>query len=378
MRVIVIMAGGSGERFWPLSRRQNPKQFLALASEKTMVAETVERAQGIPGVQQVYIVAGPHLVPQMREMLPFLPAENFLTEPIPRNTAPCLAFAAAVIGRRHGNDTVMGVLSADSLIRDRETFDRNADLAFEHAEANDVLVTMGIRPRHPDTGFGYLEIGPALAKDSRGSVHRVETFREKPDLETARHYVETGNFLWNSGMFFWKISNFLSAFEKASPEFATGAARIAEAHGTPNEEQLVRTVFEEWPSISIDFALMEKAHNVSALAGTFDWDDVGTWSALNRTNPLDAGGNVTVGKTLPLDTRNCILFNRTTGERMKDEGSEAGKKGATNQPILATLGVEGLVIVATDDAILVCPADRVQDIKSVLKELREKEMNEYL
>jgi mannose-1-phosphate guanylyltransferase len=284
----------------------------------------------------------------------------------------------------------MGVLSADSLIRDRGTFERNADLAFEYAENNQALVTLGIRPRHPDTGFGYLEIGPAVAKDRRGAVHRVESFREKPDADTARHYVEMGHFLWNSGMFFWKVSMFLEALEKAAPAFASGVREIGDAYGTTRYDAVVRQVFEQWPSISVDFALMEQAENVCAVAGGFDWDDVGTWKALARTSPLDESGNVCVGKTVALDTRNCVLFNRAGREAADAAGAGSsspsdGCVGASSRqadagrnPLLVTLGVEDLVVVTTDDAVLVCHSDRAQDVKQLLKTLREKGHAEYL
>jgi mannose-1-phosphate guanylyltransferase len=378
MRIIVVMAGGSGERFWPLSRRLRPKQFLALTDHKPMLVETVERAQGLVAVDRIYVVAGPHLVARIREMLPALPAENLLTEPVAKNTAACLAFAAAVVARRHGEDAVMAVLSADSLIRDRENFLRNAELAFDYAERNHVLVTLGIRPRHPDTGFGYLEIGASLMKDARGAVHRVESFREKPDAATARHYLESGRFLWNSGMFFWKVSVLLREFEKQAAEFARGAREIAEAWGTDRADETVRRVFDAWPSISIDYAVMEKADDVCAVAAVFDWDDVGTWTALARTNPLDASHSVRVGNVVALDTRNCILFNRQAEPSPGPAATPKGEKVAAAQPVLVTLGVENLVVVATDDAILVCHADRVQDIRQVLKTLKDEGRNEYL
>lgn len=365
-RAIVVMAGGSGERFWPMSRKTRPKQLLALTSDKPMLTETVERAQGLAKTDAIYVVAGPHLMPGIRALLPYLPARNFITEPMAKSTAPCLALAACVIERQMGDDTTIGVLSADSLIRDKETFLHNADLALEYAEKNDALVTLGIRPRHPDTGFGYLETGAQSAKDSRGSVHRVESFREKPDGDTARHYMESGQFLWNSGMFFWRISTFQKALTAAAPQLAAGSRRICDAYGTANYDAVVTEVFEQWPSVSIDYALMERAENVFSVVGSFDWDDVGTWSALTRTNPLDESGNARIGHVLPIDTRNSVLFCQSAA---KYQGKD---------PILVTLGVEDLVVVVTDDAVLVCRNDRVQDIKQALKIMRERGEQGYL
>lgn len=367
MRAIVIMAGGSGKRFWPLSRETRPKQLLALAGERTMVAETVERAATLVGRDQVYIVAGPHLREGLQAAVD-LPAENFLTEPEGRNTAPCLAFAAAVIAARHGAETVMGVLAADSLIRDVETFDRNADLAFEYAERHDALMTLGIRPDHPNTGFGYLEVGPAVHEDERGTVHRVESFREKPDEATAREYVDAGNYLWNSGMFYWKIATFMEGLSENAPALAEGALRIRKAVGEDDFDAVVREVFDGWEKISIDYALMEKADNVYAVAGEFDWDDVGTWEALARTFPTDNEGNLVVGDAVTMDTRDCIVHCKPT---------QALPEGHT-QPLVATLGVEDLVIVQCQGAVLVCARDRVQDIKELLGRIEEAGHGEHL
>ncbi|MBN1868662.1 NTP transferase domain-containing protein [Candidatus Sumerlaeota bacterium] len=368
MRVVVIMAGGSGERFWPLSRKGRPKQLLALATDKPMLAEVAERACDLVGASNLFIVAGPHLEEAIREVLPLLPSDNLVIEPMGKNTAPCLALAAVVIAKRYGPDTVMGVLSADSLIGDLETFDRNVDLAFETAEREDVLVTLGIRPTHPDTGFGYLEIGPAVSPegDPRGTAHRVESFREKPDEETARRYVESGQYLWNSGMFFWRIATLLKGLEQHAPAIASGAARIAESIGTDEYRTILREVFENWEKISIDYALMEKARNVRAVAGEFGWDDVGTWTALARTRPVDADGNLEIGRCLALDTADTILYNKT------------GATSDEEPPLLVSLGVQDLVVVHAGSAVLVCHRDRAQDIKQVLAALREKGYEQHL
>ena len=368
MRVVVIMAGGSGERFWPLSRQDRPKQLLALTSDRPMLAEVTDRAASLVGASNVFVVAGPHLEEPIRRALESLPHDNLLIEPMGKNTAPCLAFSAAVIGKRFGPETVMGVLSADSLIRGTETFDRNVDLAFECAEREDVLVTLGIRPSHPDTGFGYLEIGPAITppEDKRGTAHRVKSFREKPDEETACRYVESGDYLWNSGMFFWEISVLQDGLARHASEIARGAQEIADAIGTPNYDTVARRVFENWPKISIDYALMEKADNVRAVAGEFDWDDLGTWTALARAYALDSDGNLALGKCVALDTSDAILYNRSEGAL------------GNNSPLLVSIGVKDLVVVHTGSTVLVCHRDRVQDIKLALAALREKGYNEYL
>ena len=373
MRVVVIMAGGSGERFWPLSRRGRPKQLLPLTEDRSMLAGTAARAEAIVGAENVYVVAGPALTPGIRADLENLPRENLLTEPEGKNTAPCLAFAAAVIAERHGPETSMGVFTADHLIRDSKAFGQNVDLAFECAEQRGRLTTIGIRPTHPNTGFGYLETGSTLLEDERGVSHRVESFREKPDAETARRYVESGRFLWNSGMFFWRIDTLMAAFEEHAPELATGAREIAAAVGGPDSENVTRNIFARWPSVSIDYAVMEKANNVAAVASRFEWDDVGTWSALSRIHPLDKDGNLLVGQCATLDTKNCVIYSRP----LDSAGDDQPASGAP-ETLVAALGVEDLVIVASGSAVLVCRRDREQGIKQMLEALREQGLDHYL
>lgn len=362
------MAGGSGERFWPLSRRLRPKQLLPITSDIPMLAEAVERGWKIPKVEQVYVVAGAQLRAGIQLALPGFPPANLLVEPLGKNTAPCLAFAAAVLGARHGWDTSMAVFTADSLIRDIDAFARNADLAFEMAEQQDVLMTFGAKPREANTGFGYLEAGEAEKSDARGVVRRVDAFREKPDLETAREYATSGHHFWNTGMFVWKCAALRTAMEAFAPELAAGAEKIAQAYGTDSYASELESVFAEWPKISIDYAVMEKATNVYLVEAEFDWDDVGTWNALARTRPLDAAGNLQLGRSVMLDTRNTVLYNADWLPGHPD----------APMPLIATLGVENLVVAAAEGTVLICHRDRVQDIKLILQQLRDENKTEYL
>lgn len=374
MRFAVIMAGGSGERFWPLSRRTRPKQILPLTGEKTMLAQTVERADAVVGLENVYIVAGSMLTPRIRAGLEGIPERNFLTEPEGRNTAPCLAFAAAVLAARYGDEASMCVLTADHLIRNVEVFSQNADLAFECAEKNDMLMTVGIQPTHANTGFGYLEMGASLQEDERGGARRVLSFREKPDEATARQYVESGDFLWNSGMFFWRIGTLIEAFRLHCPEIHEGIGKIRDATDTERFQEVLEATFKTWPSESIDYAVMEKAGNVGAVASRFDWDDVGTWTALGRIHPLDAENNLLVGDCVAVDSRNCIVHNQP----LDSLGPDSREKNRSEKPLIAMLGVEDLIVVASDGAFLVCHRDREQDIKKLLKTLRERGHEERL
>lgn len=360
MRVVVIMCGGSGTRFWPASRKKRPKQLLRLATDRPMLRDSADRASELVGPENVYLVAGPHLTESLRRTVDYLPPENCIVEPEPRNTAPCLALAAATIARRHGPKTSMGVMTADHLITHLDAFAANVDLAFEHAEQNDVLMTMGIRPTGPETGFGYLEVGPALREDARGSVHQVRAFREKPDEATARAYVDSGDYLWNSGMFFWRIETLLAAFEKTCPELGAAARRIVEAPESGFQEA-VRRAFMEMPVDSIDYAVMERADNVCAVPSNFGWDDLGSWTALHAVHQADADGNIVLGRAVTLDARDCIVYN-----------TESACSGAGPTPLVAVLGAENLVVVNTGDAVLVCPRERAQDVKKVLEVLRER------
>lgn len=365
MRVVVIMAGGSGTRFWPASRRKNPKQFLPLCSDKPMLIDTVERGQSIPGVEKTYIVAGSDMLPTIEKLTENRPDVEIIAEPAARNTAPCLALAASVIATRHGDDTVMAVLSADHLILDTETFAKNADLAMEHAAEEDALITLGASPTHPDTGFGYLEFGETLVSDGRGRLSHVTAFKEKPDLETAQQYLEKGNYYWNTGMFFWKCATLLAAFEQHSPEISQGIEQIHLALETKQPLETLKGVFEDMPKISIDYAVMEKAHNVHAVAGEFDWDDLGTWDALARTGNLDQDGNLVRGEAVFMDAKGNIVYSVPANRDQKP-------------PLVAALGVENLVIAVTPDGVLVCPRSRVQEVKEILGKIQEKGREDVL
>ncbi len=321
-----------------------------------MVANTVDRAARCVGVENVYIVAGPELTPKLQAALPELPDANFIIEPRGRNTAPCLALAAAVLHSRFGPDTSMGVMTADHLIPDLDAFAQNADLAFEKAEQDKSLVTIGIRPTFPSTGLGYLELGDQTANDDRGEVFRVKRFKEKPDLETAKQFLEAGNYLWNSGMFFWRVDTLIDAFHQYAPGIGQAADRIIEAEGTDAFDTTLAEIFETIEADSIDYAVMEHAKNVEAVAARFAWHDVGTWTALDSVRDKDDENNIRVGKTVAIDTDNCIIHNLDDG----------------NDMLVATLGVKDLIIVSSGDAVLVCPRNKEQDIKQLLAKIKEE------
>jgi len=362
-RVAVIMAGGSGERFWPLSRHIRPKQFLCLTSKThTLLEQTIANIIPLIPGERIFLATGKHLIETIRKFITDIPPENILAEPMKRNTAGCLAFVAAQLLARYGTagyDITMAVLPADHSIGQPDLFRRVVDTAMAIAEKENALITFGIKPDRPETGYGYLEI-PQDAKsvhclDEVVPVYPVLRFCEKPNHKTAEEYFASGSFFWNSGMFFWKLSTFLEELGHAAPEMAKAVEDMAEAL-VMRDDNLVTTIFESLDDISIDFALMEKAHRVLAIKTNFDWDDMGAWDSLDRSFPKDENGNVVIGDPVLIDVENSIVYNEPGMESLA----------------VALIGVEGLAVITTADGILVVPKNRVQDIKRVVKVLKER------
>ena len=362
-RVAVIMAGGAGERFWPLSRRHRPKQLLHLASDRTMLEDSVSLIAPLTGRENVYIATGAEQAALVESSLPAFPPANILREPVGRDTAACLALALATL-TRDGSDPTMAVLTADHCITPEERFQADCRAAFEQAECEDVLVTFGIKPSRPETGFGYIELGEKMAQRDSSEIFEVRRFREKPDAQTANAFLEAGNFLWNSGMFVWRCSVLRQAMNDHAPHLARASEEMAAALGRPDASERLGRIFEGLPKVSIDFAVMEHARNVCCVRAQFDWDDVGTWTALARLHPSDPQGNVVLARAIMLDTAGSIICS---GQGREDETA----------PLVATLGVTDLVIVVSDDAVLVCHRDQVQRIKEVLKNLRDSYGDRY-
>lgn len=362
-RVAIVMAGGAGERFWPLSRRNRPKQLLRLTSQHTLLEEAVARIVPLTGYENLYVATGSDQAPLVQKALPSLPPDHILTEPIGRDTAPCLALACAAMSRR-GDDPAMALMTADHSIGPPARFTADCTAAFERAEANDELVTFGIQPSRPDTGFGYIELGERIGEPDGPEIYRVRRFREKPNEETARRFLEAGNFLWNSGMFVWRLSAVRKALEEHAPQLAKASDEMAAVLGKSDQSERLFRIFEGLEKISIDYAIMERAKNVCCVRATFLWDDIGTWSSISRHHEADFLGNVVIGKAISLDTMGTIIYSKTGDEK------EGG-------PLIATLGVKDLVIVATDDAILVCHRDQTQRLKELTKKLQENFGKKY-
>lgn len=352
----VIMAGGKGERFWPQSRANKPKQFLSLTRDgETMIQKTISRLSGIVDISDVYVVTNSNYINLVKEQLPELPAENVIAEPKARNTAPCIALAAQIIKKKYG-DAVMLVLPSDHLIKFTEMYVDTLHHAIEVAEKDRALVTIGITPSYPETGYGYIQFSGA-GKTMPG-VYRVERFVEKPNIELAKEYVNAGTFLWNSGMFVWKASSIIYNIEQFLPEVAAGTAKIGEKYGTEEFDTVLNEIFPDLPSESIDFGVMEKAKDIYTIPGNFGWDDVGSWLAVERINYTNEYGNVVKGDVISIKTKNTTIIG--------------GKK------LIATVGLEDIVIVDTDDALLVCAKDSTQDIKKIIENLKICNRNELV
>lgn len=358
--VAVIMAGGKGERFWPRSRRKMPKQFLCLTADgKTMIQHTVDRIKPLVDIADVFIVTNVEYESLVEEQLPDLPKENIIFEPMAKNTAPCIGLAAAYISRRYeGQDTVMMVLPSDHLIRYNEIYIDTLKCAINIAKEEDNMVTIGITPSYPETGYGYINFGNNIEDKEYQGAYKVKRFVEKPNLEKAKEYLSSGKFLWNSGMFVWKTSTIFNNFEKYIPKMYEGLKKIESAIGTKEEESVLREEFTYFKADSIDYGIMEKASSIYTVPGNFGWDDVGSWIALERTHKTNENGNVVEGNVITIDVKNSIIQGR--------------------EKLIATVGLEDIVIVDTDDAILVCNKNQVQDVKKIIENLKVCNRHEYL
>ena len=356
-KTALIMAGGKGERFWPRSRKNRPKQFLSLTGdEKTMIQLTVERILPLVDMEDIYIATNRDYRELVREQLPELPEENILCEPVGRNTAPCIGLGAAHMARKYP-DAVMMVLASDHLIQKPQVFRQDLEQACQVAEEGENLVTLGIHPTYPETGYGYIcHEKEAVSPGTR--VYPVERFVEKPDRKTAEAYLASGHYLWNSGMFVWKVSTIQKKLAQYMPELAAGLKKIQEAVGTPEQEAVLEREFPQFPSESVDYGIMEKADRIYTIPGDFGWDDVGSWLAVERIRPADGQGNVLEGNVVTVGTSRSTI--------------QGGRK------LIAAVGLEDLIVVDTQDAILICAKDHAGDIKKVLEELRNQGSSQYL
>jgi mannose-1-phosphate guanylyltransferase len=354
----VIMAGGKGERFWPRSRTNLPKQFLSLTDDgKSMIQHTVDRLKDLVSIENTYIVTNEMYKDLILEHLPNLPIENIIIEPEAKNTAPCIGLAAVHIAKKNP-DSKMIVLPADHLIKFNELFLDTLETALEAINDGENIVTIGITPSYPETGYGYINFKKGDSPQGVRNIYEVQKFEEKPNLEKAKQYLRSGKYLWNSGMFIWKTSTILKCFEELLPTVYDGLELINKAIGTIEYSDVLKKEFSKFPSESIDYGIMEKAKNIYVIPGNFGWDDVGSWLSLERINKTNLDGNIIAGNVITVKTTNSIIQG-------------------TNK-LIATIGLEDIIIVDTEDALLICNKDNTQDVKEVIANLKESNRKEYL
>ncbi len=351
----VIMAGGSGTRFWPLSRKTKPKQFLALTGEQPLLQMSLQRMRDLAPLERTLVVCGKVHASAVQEMLPELPTKNILVEPIARNTAPCVALAAAVVAKQDPQG-VLVVLPSDQHVREVGAFVGSLEVAVE-AASRGLLVTIGVKPSRPETGYGYVQQG-AIIKDGNFQVREVKRFVEKPDVETAKNYLGSGDFLWNAGIFVLRVDRVLEEFNLHLPETKEPLAAVSRAVGTAEFNTVLERHFPQMPSISFDYGIMEKASRIAVVPAEFGWSDVGSFPALPEVRLLDAQNNVAEGETILCEVSNSIILG--------------GKRP------LAVIGVKDLVVVDAGDAVLVCPRERAQEVRRVVDELGRRKLEKYL
>lgn len=351
----VIMAGGGGTRFWPISRQARPKQLLNLSGKEIMVNEAADRLAKTADMNDIFIVTNKTQAAAMKEVTRGrIREDHILAEPSARNTAACIGYAAMEIIKKYG-DGVMVITPSDAFIKDEDEFTNILAKAVKEAESTEHLVTVGITPTFPSTGYGYIKYDTA----SEGDVKKVQEFKEKPDLETAKEYVASGSYAWNSGMFIWKASVILKNFEKFLPEIYADIVKIGEAMGTPSEYDVIHDVYPQIQGISVDYGIMEQSDEVMVVPGEFGWNDVASFDMLKVMHDEDADGNIVVGNSVNIDTRNSVVY------------SSSGR-------LVTTLGLDNIVVVETEDSIMVCSKDRVQDVKKIVDELKGQDKTEYL
>jgi len=355
----VIMAGGKGARFWPRSRNRLPKHLLDICSEKTIIQETVERIIPLTPPEKILIVTGASHARELIGQLPQIPPENILIEPVGRNTAPCIGLAALVVRKRAGN-AVMAVLPSDHLIADEENFRHVLAAAADMAARGDHLVTIGIRPTGPETGYGYIEEGKLAARERGEEIFTVKSVREKPDVELAKTFLAKGGFFWNSGMFIWQAATILKEMESSLPDIYAGLLDIDKALDTPAEANVIADVYGSFRSISIDYGVMEKAKNTLVIPADFGWSDVGSWDALWEVSEKDAQGIAARNREglISINSRNSLVYSP--------------------KKLVALVDVEDLIVVETEDALLICKRGASQEVKKVVETLEEKKREEYL
>jgi mannose-1-phosphate guanylyltransferase len=356
---ICILAGGSGTRLWPLSRKQTPKQLLTLTSDRSMLQLTVDRVRPLVPIEHILVLTDPDHCDLIAAHVPEIPSENILTEPSARGTAPALGLAAFRLRKRLPGDTVMISLHADHVIAKPERFLNALRTAITTAQ-NGYLVTIGVVPHYPETGYGYIERGTLLKAMQELQVYRIARFREKPPLATAQEYVATGRYDWNTGYFTWTLDTILQAFAELQPTIYSQLAAISVSSESVNADEILRNTWNQIERTTIDVGIMEKATNAAVVSCDLGWNDVGSWASLYDILPHDIDENVILGtgEHLEVDTQNCLVYR-------------SGR-------FVVSLGVKDLIIVDTGDALLILPRERAQEVGDLVRKLQKDNLVKYL
>jgi mannose-1-phosphate guanylyltransferase len=355
----MIMAGGGGTRFWPRSRNARPKQFLTFSGDRTLLQGTLDRVTGPIPAEHSWVITGAAHAEEAANQLPGVPRDQIVGEPMGRDTAACIGLGAALIAQSDP-DAVMIVMPADHVIEPVAEFQRAVHAAAQFAtEFPNALLTFGIPPTYPATGYGYIQRGAAMGQRQGVTISRVQAFKEKPDSDTAERFVASGDFFWNSGIFVWKAATILSEIRKNCPQIAVAVEKIADAWNTPQRDEIFRKEYEALTKISIDFAVMEKAKEVMVIQAPYQWDDVGSWLALERRNPQDTHGNTVQATYSGIATQNCVIVGDA-------------------KTLITTIGVSNLLIVQDGDAILVADRSEEATVKNLVDQLKKEGRGSHL
>jgi len=357
----VIMAGGGGTRLWPLSRKERPKQLLPLIGQETLFQSTVQRLENLFPLKRIFVVTVEEQAREMHQQAPAIREENYILEPAPRGTASAVGLAAAVLQKRDPN-AAMAILPSDHFIRNRDLFHYLLRAAFDVAE-NGYLVTLGIAPIHPSTAYGYIQQGPPLSGGYNYSVYEVKSFVEKPSEETAQKLLRSGDHSWNSGMFIWRADSILKEINKQMPALGEALKGIASTWGTENQDQVMKERWHNLKVVTVDYGIMEKAERVAVLpASGLGWSDVGLWESLFEVLSPDMNGNIAAnnGRHLAHESNNTLVY------------------GSSDERLIVTIGVDDMIIVDTEDILLVCKSDQSQKVREVVEHLRKHRQEKYL
>lgn len=349
----VIMAGGQGTRLWPRSRHKRPKQLLDIVGSKSMIQQTVGRIRPIIPDERIFIVSNEIHVEELKNHIPFVPESNIVVEPIGRNTAPAIGLTSLYI-RRLNPEAVSVVLPSDQIVQKEEAFWDTIKRAGAAAENGDYLVTLGMKVTSPETGYGYIHKEDQI----EDGLYKVNAFIEKPSMEKAEEFMKDGEYLWNSGIFVWRVDLILRMIGEYLPDLYRGLMEIDKALGTVKEKRTIKSVYSELEGVSVDFGILEKSKNVTVIPSDFGWNDLGSWAALDSIFMKGPHGNIEQAKHVSIDTTNTLVYS--------------------SRKLVATIGIKDLIIVETEDALLVCHKERAQDVKKLVDKLKSDGLVEYL